>query len=172
MTAVEDILAGLPIDDLASQLGTDPASIEAAASAAIPALLGGLHANAQDSSGADSIAEALGQHADPQAPVDVEDGAKIVQHIFGGNSDAVVQKLGGVDGASGDLLKKLIPMLAPLVLGYLAKQAGSGASGGVVGSILEEVLKGAGQGTATSGGQSAGSIIGDVLGGLLGGGRR
>ncbi|MBO9523305.1 MAG: DUF937 domain-containing protein [Nocardioidaceae bacterium] len=173
-----DILAGLPLDDLAARLGADPASVRSAAEAAIPALLGGLHANAQDSAGADSIAEALTQHEGQRDP-DPADGAKIAGHIFGDSQDQVVQQLGGVQGVSGDLVKKLIPLLAPLVLAYLAKQvggragsgsAGDNAGGGVVGSILEEVLKGASQGSG--GGQGAGSIIGDVLGGLLGRGRR
>ncbi|RNL63284.1 DUF937 domain-containing protein [Nocardioides marmoriginsengisoli] len=181
MSAVDDILADLPVDDLAQQLGTDPASLQSAAAAALPALLGGLEANAQDPAGAASLAEALGQHDGPvdALNVDAADGAKIVQHIFGGNQDQVVSQLGALDGHPNDLVKKVIPLLAPLVLAYLAKQVGGkggavgGAlGGGILGTVLGEVLKGAGQGSATSGGKSAGSIISDVLGGLLGGGRK
>lgn len=179
MSAVDEILAGLPIDDLARQLGTDPASVQSAAAAALPALLGGLEANAQDPAGAASLTEALTQHSGPvdATQVDLADGEKIAQHIFGDNTDQVVNQLGGLDGHPNDLVKKLIPVLAPIVLAFLAKRviggsAGGSTGGGVLGTILGEVLKGAGQGTATRDGKSAGSILGDVLGGLLGGGRR
>lgn len=189
MSAVDEILADLPIDALAQQLGTDPASLRSAAAAALPALLGGLEANAAEPAGAASLAEALQQHTAPvdATQVDTADGAKITQHIFGDNTDQVIHQLGGLDGHADDLVKKLVPVLAPIVLSFLAKRvlgqgtetAGSGSgsgsgtgAGAVLGTVLGEVLKGAGQGSATRGGTDAGSIIGDVLGGLLGGGRR
>ena len=59
MSAVDDILANLPIDQLASQLGESPDDVRAAAQSALPALLGGLHANAQDPAGEASLADLL-----------------------------------------------------------------------------------------------------------------
>ena len=59
MAAIDDILQSLPIDQLAQQVGADPQEVQQAAQAALPALLGGLHANAQDPGGASSIVEAL-----------------------------------------------------------------------------------------------------------------
>lgn len=184
MSAVDDILASLPVEQLASQLGVPEDQIRAGVTAAVPALLGGLEANAQDPAGASSIAAALGQHGDDLGlgsgsidlnRVDAADGAKIASHIFGDREQDVVAQLGGVGG--GSLAKRLIPILAPIVLAYLAKQvggsaSGGGAGGGAVGSILQEILTGMGQGAAPTGGSSAGSIITDILGGLLGGGRR
>ena len=183
MSAVDEILQTLPIDQLANQLGEDPDDVEQAALAALPALLGGLHANAQDPAGEASLAEALDQHADDPAAtgvvnveqIDQADGARIARHIFGSQEEQVVQQLGGVGSASSGLVQKLIPILAPLVLAYLAKQMGgkgAAAGGGVLGSILGQVLSGAAQGSAPRGSQGAGSIISDILGGLLGGGRK
>lgn len=180
MSAIDDIVAQLPLDQLATELGATPDEVAEAAEAALPALLGGLEANARDEAGAASIASALDQHS-PElieagvdlGQVDTADGARITQHIFGGNQEQVVQQLGGVQGGS-ELIKKLLPILAPIVLSYLAKQVGgrgAGAGGGLIGTVLQEILKGASQGT-TKRGTSAGSIIGDLLGGLLGGGRR
>ncbi len=182
MSAVDEIVASLPLDQLAAQLGSDPASVEQAAFAALPALLGGLEANAQDAAGEASLAEALSQHDNDLASglidlsaIDVEDGAKITSHIFGDRQDQVVAQLGGVGGSSG-LVSKLLPILAPIVLSYLAKQmgakGGAAAGGGVLGSILSQVLSGAAQGTSSRSSASTGSILGDLLGGLLGGGRR
>lgn len=180
MSAIDDIIAQLPVDQLAGQLGATPQEVEQAAATALPALLGGLQANAADPAGAASIEAALDQHSPDLveggvdlSQVDTADGAKIAAHIFGSNEDQVVQQLGGLGGNSG-LVKKLIPILAPIVLSYLAKRMGSGSGqggGGIVSAVLEEILKGASQGSGTRG-TSAGSIIGDLLGGLLGGGRR
>ncbi len=175
MSGTDDILAELPIAQLAAQLGVDEQTAEAAAREALPALLLGMDANAQDPAGAASLEQAIGQH-DPGLveggvdlrDVDTTDGEKIVGHVFGDSSDQVVHALGGSSGVSGDLVRKLLPLLAPIVLSYLSKRlSGSGgSSGGGLGDLLGQVLGGAGQG----GGQ--GDPLGDLLGGLLGGGRR
>ena len=47
MSAVDDILADIPMDQLAAQLGVDEATAEQATRQAIPALLGGMQANAE-----------------------------------------------------------------------------------------------------------------------------
>lgn len=194
MSAVDEILSQVDLEQLARQVGADPAEVEQAARTALPALLGGLDANAADPAGAASLAEALGQH-DPAlvdggvdlTQVDESDGDKIAQHIFGDNRDQVLSQLGGVDGPAGKgIIAKLIPILAPIVLSWLAKKVlggaadaaggaagapSSSATGGGLGDILGQVLGGATKGRQ-SGGVDTGSIITDVLGGLLGGGRR
>ena len=190
MTAYDDIASRLPIQQLADQVGADPAEVERAVHTILPALLGGLQANAADPGGAASLAAALGNHDNGLADgtvdlskVDTEDGAKITRHVFGDQVDQVVNQLGGVGGGSG-LVSKLLPLLAPIVLAYVAKQVGqvgqvgqggsSGAGGGVLGGILSQILSGA---TGATGGSGAGnidvgSVLGGVLGGLLGGGTK
>jgi hypothetical protein len=69
VSALEDILADIPMDQLAAELGVDEATAEQAARQAIPALLGGMQANAEDPAGARSLAGALGDH-----PSDLIDG--------------------------------------------------------------------------------------------------
>jgi hypothetical protein len=109
-----------------------------------------MEANAQDPKGAQSLADALGQHSPALVQggvnldeVDTNDGERIVGHVFGDQKGEVVNRLGAVDGAGGQgLVGKLLPMLAPIVLSYLASRMGGGGG------------------------------IGDILGGLLGGGRR
>lgn len=192
MSAVDEILSQLDVDQLAQQVGADPAEVEQAARTALPALLGGLDANASDPAGAASLSEALAQHDGSLidggvdlAQVDQAEGEKIAHHIFGDNQDQVLNQLAGVGGgASKGIVGKLIPILAPIVLSWLAKKVlggggaggaatapSAGAGGGGMGDILGQVLGGATKGTQ-SGGQDTGSIISDVLGGLLGGGRR
>lgn len=187
MSDVDDLLGQLPFDQIADQLGVTPDQARAASAQALPALLHGLAANADDEAGAASIGEALGQHAPltgtaDLSRVDTADGAKIVGHVFGDNADAVVNQLAGTQQAAGlspDLTRKLLAILAPIVLSYLAgKLTGKlgGTAGGIGATILQEILKGSlgggGKSSSSDKGGSAGDILGDLLGGLLGRGRR
>lgn len=188
MSATDEIMAGIPLQQLASQLGVDETTAEAATRQAIPALLGGLQANADDPAGAASLAGALGNHSSALIDggvnlddVDTDDGQKIVGNIFGPNATDVAHTLGGNLSQQSGLIQKLLPILAPIVLSYLAKRLGGGQAmggqamgglamggqgGGGLGDLLGSMLGGGG---GAAGGQGS---IGDLLGGLLGGGRR
>lgn len=182
MTSLDDIASTINIDQLATKLGVDRATAERAVAAALPALVGGLHANAQDPAGAASLAGAVGTK-DPALveggvdldQVDTGDGAKIVRNVFGSNQDQVVQALAS-DSRTPDasIIAKVLPLLAPVVLSFLAKQVGarSGSGGGAPsGGGLTDVLGGLlGGGGGAAGGGSAGGGLGGMLGGLLGGG--
>ena len=65
--------------------------------------------------------------------VDEQDGRAIVGNIFGGNTDQVVSQLGGLGGTSGSLVQKLLPLLAPIVMSWLANKMGQGGLGGMLG---------------------------------------
>ncbi|WP_427385067.1 DUF937 domain-containing protein [Janibacter sp. G56] len=180
--ATNEILASLPIDQLAQQVGASPEETQQAVQAALPALFGGLQANAADRDGASSILEALTQH-DPSlveggvdlGQVDPTDGEKIASHIFGSNQEQVVNQLGGIGGGSG-LVKKLLPILAPIVLSYIMKQMSqktggsinlpgqSGSTGGSGGGVLP----GSGAGTAAGADAAGGINVEDILGQVLG----
>ena len=80
------------MDQLARQLGVDEKTAEQAAREALPALVGGMEANAQDPAGAASLATALGEHDDTLleggvdlSQVNTDDGGKIVSNVFGAN---------------------------------------------------------------------------------------
>ncbi|MBK9696088.1 MAG: DUF937 domain-containing protein [Propionibacteriaceae bacterium] len=172
MNATDDILSGIDLNALADYLGTDPDTALSAASAAIPTLLGSLQANASDPAGAASLLEALSGHvegADPSdlSSVDTADGQKILGHLFADQPE----RLQAVGGLGGSLLSKLLPVLAPLVMSWLAKKLAGGsqpstqqAGGGILGDLLGGLLGGAG--SAAGGGLGG---LGDLLGGLLGG---
>ncbi|MFC9561821.1 DUF937 domain-containing protein [Agromyces sp. NPDC056965] len=205
MAALDDIVANLPIGDIAAKLGVDEATAKQAVNDALPALLAGMGANASDPAGAASLQKAVAGH-DPKlieggvnlADVDEEDGKKIVKNVFGDNTDKVVTALDKKEGGAGDLIGKLLPILAPIVLSFLAAQftkkpeaaeaAAPESSGGGIGDLLGGLLGGGGSGSSGggidlgglvggllgggSGGSSSGGGLGDLLGGLLGGGKR
>jgi len=187
MGASEDIIGQLPIEQIAAQVGADPAEVRSAVHQAVPALLGGLQANAADPGGAASLSEALSQHQDRDpASVSGDEADKMVSHIFGAQEPQVVSQLGGLGGGSG-LIKKLLPILAPIVLQYLAgkvlgggaasrgpAQGGASAPGGDLGNILGSILGGGNGASSAQGGAGAAlpGGLGEILGGLLGGGRK
>jgi hypothetical protein len=176
---VDEILGQLPLDQLAVQLGVDPQTAARAAAAVIPSLIGGLQHNA-DQGNEQAIVGALVQHSSSNLfdsgsvdlnSVDAADGAKIVQHIFGDQSTQLAHAIGQRTGASGNLVNELLPILAPIVLAYLAKKLSSSqqSAGGSGGSILNDIL---GSVLGGQGGQQAGGggMLGSILGGILSGG--
>jgi hypothetical protein len=147
---VDEILGQLPLDQLAAQLGVDPQTAARAAAAVIPSLIGGLQHNA-DQGNEQAIVGALVQHSSSNLfdsgsvdlnSVDAVDGAKIVQHIFGDQSTQLAHAIGQRTGASGNLVNELLPILAPIVLAYLAKKLSSSqqSAGGSGGSVLNDIL--------------------------------
>jgi hypothetical protein len=176
MAAYDDIIANIPISDLARRLGVDETTARQAVDEALPALLGGMGANAQDPAGAASLERAVQQHPArlfeggvDLDEVDEQDGDKIVHNVFGANTDQVVQKLGSTDSGGGQgIIQKLLPILAPIVMSYLAKRLTGGAGGAAGGGLLGSILGGALGGSSGDGDGG----LGDLLGGLLGGGRR
>lgn len=189
MSASDEIVSHIPMASLAAKLGVDEKTTEQAVRQALPALLGGMHANAQDPKGAESLSRALGKHDGRLVDggvnlndVDPADGRKIVSHVFGANEDQVVSRLGGSTGVDKGLIAKLLPLLAPIVMSWLAKKftggtVGTGGTGGGsqkdsgglggLGDLFGGLLGGKG---GSQGGLGGG--LGDLLGGLLGGGRR
>jgi hypothetical protein len=185
MPSIDELMAQIPIDQVAGQLGVSDAEAEQAVRAALPALVGGLQANAQDPAGAASLSRAIGQHDGTLleggvdlGQVDTDDGAKIVKNIFGDNEDAVVNQLGGLGGGSGGLsagmIAKLLPMLAPLLMSFLGKSfGGGGGSSGAAPASGSASTSGMGPGAGSAPSAPAadsGGGLGDILGGLLGGG--
>jgi hypothetical protein len=180
MAGLDDILTALPIDDIAKQLGVPPDEARRAVQEGGATILASLQRNAQTPDGAAALEKALGRHGAEVAggrvdlnAVDTADGEKILGHVFGGKERAVAQKLTDEPQTAGIDFGKLLPILAPIVMGLIANsrksrskaptaQQESGGLGDLIGGLLG--------GGSTTGGASGGGIdIGGLLGGLLGG---
>jgi len=127
----------------------------------------------------------LDQVLGPQ-PTDVSRGNDVLGQSFGSKdvSRAVAQNAASQSGLDPSLLKKMLPMLAMLVTGYMAKQAGGGAASaqqdpsagglGGLGGLLGGLLSGGGgasQGAPASGGLASmldlngdGNPLDDIMG--------
>lgn len=158
------------IGQVAQQLGVHEQVAEAGAAALLPAILGGFKKTTQaQPDGLGGLGGLLGQVGggglfdsvvSPE-PTPVEKGNDVLGQIFGTKdvSRSVAGNAAAQTGIDPALLKKMLPILAMLVAGYLAKQS-SGAEGGGLGGMLGNILGG-----ALGGGQAPTSAAGG-LGGI------
>ena len=145
------------LQSMARDLGVSESQAAAGAQALLPAILGGFKKQVQaQPSGLEGLGGLLGQLGggglldNVLAPerTDVARGDDVLGQIFGSRevSRTVAQDAAGRSGLDPSLLKKMLPILAMMVAGYMAKQQGGGSQAG------------------------AGGGLGGLLGGLLGGG--
>lgn len=168
---ITDILAQMGgLQSIAKELGVSETQAASGAEALIPAILGGFKKQAQSQpTGLEGLAGLLGQLGggdllddvlSPQ-PTNVSRGNDVLGQIFGSKdvSCAVAQNAASTSGLDPSLLKKMLPMLAMLVSGYMAKLQGAGAAqtspAGLRG-LLGGLLGGQGASGATQGGAAPG----------------
>ncbi len=157
-----DILAQMGgLQSMARELGVSENQAASGAEALIPAILGGFKNQARaQPAGLEGLGGLLGQLGGgglldevlaPQ-PTDLSHGDQVLGQIFGSKdvSRTVTQNAASQSGLDPSILRKMLPMLAMLVAGFMAKQQSAGTQ-------------------APQAAPSAGPL-GDLLGGLLGGG--
>ena len=191
--AAADLIAILQqtggIAAIANQLGIPPAMAEAGASALLPAIVGGFSKQAEAPGGtggglgsligmlgglggAGLAANVLGPE-----PTEVDKGNDVLGQIFGSKdvSRTVATHASNQTGIDPALLKKMLPILAMLVAGYMAHAGGAqqgeqsgGGIGGMLGSVLGSVLGGGAAAAPASTGM--GGMLGSLLGMATGSG--
>jgi hypothetical protein len=151
------------IDSIARELGVEPAMAQQAAGALLPAIVAGMGRSqvGAGGSGGGGLGAVLGSLTGggggglldsilgPE-PTPTQPGNDILGQIFGSKdvSRGVAEEVSGSTGLPPDLLKKMLPMLAMAVVGYMMKSNGAGR-------------------TAPAGG-GGGGMLGGALGGILG----
>lgn len=158
------------IDAIANQLGIPPQTAQAGAEALLPAILGGFKNSAQSNSGGlGGLVDILGgmgggglfDNVVGTQPTNVDQGNDILGTIFGSKdvSRSVAGQASEQTGIDSGTLKKMLPILAMLVAGYMAQQGGKSGSDSQDGGILGNILGGlAGGGQAQSSGGSLGGL--------------
>lgn len=140
------------LEELGKRVGADPKQTKQLANAALPALLGALQNNAASPDGAKALNKALDDHKDDKIDdilgflknVDTNDGAKMLQHIFSDQKEAVQGDLAQKAGLQNNQVSDLLTQLAPLVLGALGnqkKQAGQSDLTNLIGGVLGSFFK-------------------------------
>lgn len=162
------------ISAIANMLNIDESKAKWVVAAAVPLMIAALNYNSKKSPEKEAgINKALDQHNGGvfdqignlfgQGPSD--DDNKIVNHMFGHNTEVVKESLASKTGISSDKIGGALAILAPIVMGYLGKQKQQESSGGGIGDLIGSVLGGGSQSASSSGGGILGSILGSVFGG-------
>jgi len=142
---------GAAVQQLGTQFGLSQDQTTTALSALVPALASGMQRNIQNEGGLAGVVAALsqgnhGRYLDNPTTLDQADataeGNGILGHILGSKdvSREVATRAAGQTGLSADLLKRMLPLAATLMMGALAKRSssaipGSGGLGGQGGGI-------------------------------------
>lgn len=158
------------LDEISRNFGLNDQQTRNAVEGLIPALSRGMQKNTAGEQGMDDLLDALrtGKHSQymeqPNTlsqPGATEDGNGILGHLFGSKqvSRDVAAQVSKQSGISSTILKKMLPVVASLVMGAVSKQVMGGRSrsqvnransGGLIGMLLD--------------GDKDGSIWDDVLG--------
>jgi len=199
MADLDDLMNQIPVADIAKKLGANEGEVNSAIKTLVPALVGGIQQNvAAEDIDSSELESAVAQQGESDLldggmsvdQVDEQQGHREVARIFGGNDPSqVASALSGAGAGNNDLIKQLLPILAPIVLAYIGKRLtqGSGSqpapqasqSSGGLGDILGSILGGGSQKSDNPLGSILGSVlggdkggsIGDILGGLIRGQR-
>lgn len=158
---------------IANLLNIEESKAKWLVAAAVPLMIAALNYNSKKGEEQEAgINKALDQHSGGildqiggllgQGPSD--DDNKIVNHMFGTNTDMVKSNLSAKTGIPSDKIGGALAMLAPIVMGYLGKQKQDQSSAGGFGDLLGGLMG------SQSSGSAAGGILGSILGSVLGGG--
>ena len=150
VSLIMQFLAPAIINKMAGSLGIGQGLAGKAISAALPAILAALAGSASKSGGAGALASVLGRQ-DPgllgnfasmlggggqQSMIDSGAGA-LTSLLGGGSTNAIASAIGKFSGINDGQSKSLLGMLAPVVLGTLAKeQKVGGLDAGGLASLL------------------------------------
>ena len=184
-------LGGGTLDQIAALVGADQEQTSRAVAASLPMLVGSLAGAAQEQSNQVALFGALskdhdGSILDSLGPllgggyasrVLGADGSRILGHVLGARQPAVEETVARNAGISSSLVAKLLPILAPIVMGYLGRRLrGDGLDAGGLGSVLggeqarmrEQDSGLGGLLDALTGGDDEGGGLMDIAGDILG----
>jgi hypothetical protein len=171
---VQQHLGPQELSQISRHLGTDQATTRQAVDTALPALVGSLASTAQQPQGASGIQQLMGSHADvlgglgslldAGAP---DDGGGILGRILGRHQPEVQQGVQAASGLDSGQTRKLLMMLAPIVLGALAKRAASQGTAQQDPGELQKVLRKDGE-QAQQQAQAHSPHMGGLLGKIMG----
>lgn len=169
----------MDLSAIGRQFGLNDEQTRAALDALVPVVAAGVRKQAQSPEGLQDLLRSVltggfGAALDDPGSVSFDTakgrGDDVLGQIFGNKdtSREVAQQLSLNSGIGAAVLKKLLPIVATIVMGQMAKKIGGGSGGGL-GDILGGILGGGSASEPAPSGRSGGGI-GDILKDVLGGG--
>lgn len=154
---VQQHLGSEQVDQIASRLGATREQTESAIGMALPTLLGAVARKADDESSAEQLHQTLqkedggllerlgslfggsGATADQPTGAQAFGGTgELLGSLLGGRQEKVEQGIGKASGLSGGQIASLLAMLAPVLMGALAKKSGGMDLGGLTSMLRSE----------------------------------
>lgn len=125
------LLSSDSLNGLSQLSGASKKDVKSVLTQVLPTLLGGADGQAQNADTSEGFAAALASHAKNSTAdlssflgnVDLEDGAKIVGHLLGSNTDSTTASVSEKTGISGSTISTIMSAAAPLLMSLLGQQA-------------------------------------------------
>lgn len=171
LDAVLSAGGGSAMQMLGGRFGLPPAATRSALEALLPMVTGGLKNQAQSAGGIEGLLGMLkpahteyGNDANVLArPGTTAMGNEVLGSIFGNDRDVsrtVAAQAAAKTGLDVGILKQMLPIVAMMAAGAMAKNANAGGLGNLIGTVM---------GGASSSSGAGGGLLGNVLGAAVGG---
>lgn len=181
MDILEMLAKSGSLSQLSKQYGMSEDVIAQAIKMGLPQIAGQISKNTSSDQGMLDFMNAINDHKDDDVEsmvrdvnrIDMNDGAKILGHIFGNKEQDIALDISKKTGAQSMDIMKILSMLAPILMGSLGKQAKNKRMTDNDGleSTLESMLGGrSGLGGMLAGfldKDKDGSMIDDLIGGMF-----
>ena len=131
LMSIMGALMGSPSTSGISQAtGASTNDVTSILASALPSLLSGANRQATQTSTATSFAKALSSHAQDDTSnlaafynnVDLNDGAKIIQHLFGNQTNSITRSVASQAGVTQKQALSVLSAAAPLLMSLIGKQ--------------------------------------------------
>lgn len=172
MSLIEEVqqhLGPAEIQQISQQLGIEPQAAQTAVESALPMMVAGMAGTAQQPAGEEQIRSLFGAHggtlgnlaaAITGAAGGTGGGGGLLGTILGGHHKTVEDGVGQTTGLQPDQSKRLLMILAPIVLAVLARRhASANNNTGSIGGALQQDAQAAQQ----NGAPHMGGILGKIL---------
>ncbi len=146
------ILSADSVKGIAQHSGASSNEVTKVLSQALPALLGGANDQAKNADTVQGFTQALSDHAKADTSdltsfldgIDLADGAKIIGHLLGGDTDNTTKTVAKKAGVSKKKTTSILSSVAPLLMSLLGQQTqessdGDSLVGDLIGSLLDQV---------------------------------
>lgn len=161
-----DLLSTGSVSTLAKASGVDKKQVSSLLQTALPVLVQGMSNNTSTKKGAESLAGALDDHAGVDLGdiagllknADTKDGAKILKHILGDDSDSIQKGLAKQNDMTKSQVSSILSAVAPVLLAILgSKKTETNTSSSGLSTLLGSLL-----GSSSSGSTSSASSLGSI----------
>ncbi len=172
---LKKLLSNESVTGVAKKVGVDVDDVKKVFASALPMLLGGANNQSKNKETAQSFADALSEHAKKDTKditsflkdIDIQDGAKIIGHLFGGNplkqAESISKKSGVTKANTGNILS----MMGPLFMSLLGQEAQTQQTTAAhTGSLMDSLFGSMMGGNVT---QQQSNDMGNLFSAMLGG---